>query len=147
MDNLVQELFLAIEEEDFEEIERLIEVEKVDIDSIGYIEEDEITCSVLLCTVYWGNLYIVKYILDRGADMEQVSTVGETALLLAARKSSAEIIRELLLKGADVTKTDRNGKNFLKVSLGCRYYDDDIADMILSIARFDKDCDVKPAKK
>ncbi|KAH9107607.1 hypothetical protein LEN26_007508 [Aphanomyces euteiches] len=50
-----------------------------------------------------------------GILVDAVNSKGETALLLAARKSHAVIVKELILAGADVDKCEKSGRSIREV--------------------------------
>ncbi len=58
-----------------------------------------------------GHLEIVKYLLERGSDVEAQDTFGQTPLHLAAKWNQYEIVKFLLEKGADLNTGSRDGVN------------------------------------
>lgn len=56
-----------------------------------------------------GNLAELRQALDAGADINEVNSVGDTALLWAAWAGNAEVVRLLVERGADRTIRNRNG--------------------------------------
>lgn len=57
----------------------------------------------------YGDLEIVKLLLDRGAKVNQPSSVGDSPLWLATRNDSVEIAELLLAKGADKNYKNASG--------------------------------------
>jgi uncharacterized protein len=53
---------------------------------------------------------VVTYLLDAGAHIEDRDARGRTALMIAAEGGHAEIVAQLLARGADPAITDRAGK-------------------------------------
>lgn len=58
--------------------------------------------ALLIATTYSGNLEVVKLLLDHGADVKSKDTYDETVLTSAAKRSDADMVRELILAGADL---------------------------------------------
>lgn len=55
------------------------------------------------------NLELVRFLVEKGADVNAVNAEGWTALMAAARKGSLDIVRFLLDKGAALDAKDRFG--------------------------------------
>jgi hypothetical protein len=66
-----------------------------------------------------GNEKVITYLLDNGANINLLSNppagdqVGTTALMLAAKFGSIDLIAKLIRRGADMYATDSNGRNVL----------------------------------
>lgn len=60
-----------------------------------------------------GQVAKVKPLLDAGADVNQVNSGGHTALISAAVRGHAEVLRLLLARGADPAKRDGEGYSAL----------------------------------
>lgn len=56
-----------------------------------------------------GNLDVVRYLLDEGADVEGRNSSGTTALAEAAYYGHVGVVKELLLRGADINSVGRGG--------------------------------------
>ncbi|EJT77398.1 hypothetical protein GGTG_07310 [Gaeumannomyces tritici R3-111a-1] len=56
---------------------------------------------------------VARMLLDHGADVSGRNHDGQTPLLMACLRGSAELARLLLDRGADVTETDAQGRNVL----------------------------------
>jgi len=146
----VQKLFDAIDESDLEEVKRLIEVEKIDIDSVIKLRYFDGSCFFIhqhtpLSYAAEYDLDIIIYLLNKGSDINKGN-----ALVVAANKGHVNIVKELLVRGADPLQKLEEGGTFLD-NLFYKAYSGDIdsgmAEMILSIATFDKGCELKPVKK
>lgn len=56
-----------------------------------------------------GKLKAVRYLLDEGAEVNAREAGGSTALIEAAYSGQAEVIKELLLRGADINLMSEQG--------------------------------------
>jgi ankyrin repeat protein len=56
-----------------------------------------------------GNLEVVRYLLDEGADINAREKLGHTALAEAAYFGHLDVIKELLLRGADINTVTDDG--------------------------------------
>jgi ankyrin repeat protein len=57
----------------------------------------------------YGNMRVVKLLLEKGADLDSEDKHGQTPLLLASRKGNVEVVKLLLEKGANVESKDDSG--------------------------------------
>jgi serine/threonine-protein phosphatase 6 regulatory ankyrin repeat subunit B len=66
----------------------------------------------LMAAAEWGHVGVVKMLLQHmgGQGLNQADNTGMTALLWASEKAREEIVRALLLAGADPTITDNKGR-------------------------------------
>ncbi len=71
-----------------------------------------------------GNIDGVKFLVEKGADINIKDEYGATALLYAADKGHADIVKYLISKGADVHLRTKNGKTAL--SLAIKYKNDEV---------------------
>ena len=62
---------------------------------------------------------LVKFLLDKGADLNHGGADGWTPLMYAINGKKLENMRLLLDRGADVEKADESGKTFLVFLLLC----------------------------
>src|SRR5262249_31316714 len=67
-----------------------------------YIHDD----TFLMVAATFGSLPLVRFLVDRGADIEGTIDLGTTALLRAASRGHLEVVRFLLEHGADVNRGD-----------------------------------------
>jgi len=149
MDDLEKTLFDAIRDGNLKEVKRLIEDEKIDVNS-SYSIEGEYEGSALHCSVYCDQLDILKYLLDHGADMEQKDNEHDTVLLDAIAQTKVEMSKELLLRGADITKiNDETGYNIIDLiyHIQAESGETGMEPMILDMFKFLRGADVKPAKR
>ena len=68
--------------------------------------------SPLILACYRSNIPVVKFLIEKGADINKVSDMG-TALMAATVKKNLEIVQLLLDKKADPNITDPNGTTAL----------------------------------
>jgi len=61
-----------------------------------------------------GDEIILRFFLDRGADLNLTSKDGQTALILAVGRNDSTLTKLLLEKGANVEITDKLGLSALK---------------------------------
>ena len=87
-------LMSAILEEDYDIVDVLLDA---GADVNRRADEGGRTCLMLLATGYYGDMALVKRLLDKGADVLATTTDGETALN-AARGPLIPILREATLK-------------------------------------------------
>ncbi len=81
-----------------------------------------------------ANVEIMRFLLDRGADVSARDANEETPLMRASRRGNAEQVELLLTKGADVNARDKDGSTVLDHAVGNGNYA--VAKMLL-----DKGCD------
>jgi len=141
---LRKDLFTAIKEDNRPEVRRLIEDEKVDIESEIDIDEgnyNEERYSPLRYCIIYGELDLVKYLLDQGANING-------GLILAVTQDLVEITRELLIRGADISEQDGHGYTFLEIIFDRHRFNHNrnMVNMILDTAVFEQTI-IKPAKK
>lgn len=70
---------------------------------------DKNGCSLLALAVPNGNIDVVRYLVELGADVDSHDAKGRTPLMEAALWSHIEIVSLLLKKGANKTLRDSNG--------------------------------------
>jgi ankyrin repeat protein len=78
--------------------------------------------TALMSAAYYGNLDILKLLIERGANVHAVNKEGETALHYGARglRPSIKIVGTLLGSGAQVNAQDHNGRTALMNGLDSR---------------------------
>ena len=72
----------------------------------------------------WGQLEVVKYLIDNGADMEAKNNFGATALLYAASNEHLEVCQYLIEQGADLDAKDEDGETVHDYAKKCGRGDD-----------------------
>ena len=91
-------LYQAIRHSDVEEVERLLLSKDVSVN-----EPDLFNETALFWAIHNDSTAIVRLLLTAGAEVNWVNGAGDTPLHLAAMNdSNAEIVRLLLLKGANL---------------------------------------------
>ena len=71
--------------------------------------------------VYFGNLEIVRILLDTGFDVNHVGPYGQTFLHLAAELGETKIISELVARGARIDAPDESGATPLAFAAGTNH--------------------------
>lgn len=66
--------------------------------------------------MFWGHLEIVKYLRERGANIEARDDFGNTALIQASFKGRFEVVKYLIEKGANIDKKNTNGETALTLA-------------------------------
>jgi len=58
----------------------------------------------------------VKLLLDKGADVNKKTDIGETALMTASYGGNVEVVKLLLAKGADINVKNSKGETALMIA-------------------------------
>jgi hypothetical protein len=82
---------------------RLLHMAGVNVDSRGNC------CTPLFLAAGEGRLDAVRYLLDQGADVKARDERGRTALTEAAFYGNGAVVKELILRGADVNAISNDG--------------------------------------
>jgi ankyrin repeat protein len=72
------------------------------------IEPDELLAEAVRNGV--ADRDVVELMLEQGADINQLTSEGETPLILAVKKGERLLVKRLILYGADVNKPGNNGE-------------------------------------
>lgn len=99
-------LFEAIKEKDKNEVIKILSSGNVDINPPG--ESYKVNKPLAYASAY-GNLEIVKVLVEVGADINGQVAYGDVALIKAAEHGNREIIEYLIRAGADVNKPNAFG--------------------------------------
>jgi ankyrin repeat protein len=77
--------------------------------------------TALIWAAQKGHMEVVKFLLERGADVHAKAVNGATALIIAAQNDRTGIVKLLLEKGADVNAKANDGGTALTVAAqyGC----------------------------
>ena len=65
----------------------------------------------LWCAAAIGHFYIVKMLVESGANVNSANSMGQTCLMIACRKGHFAIVKYLLEKGADLNRKTDEGKD------------------------------------
>ena len=75
----------------------------------------------LITAIWSNNIELVKYLVDRGANVDLQDYEGDTPLIMAVWSDHwAELVPYLIDKGADKNKTDRHGSTPLIIAVEIR---------------------------
>jgi uncharacterized protein len=113
MGDAKSKLYDAVERENLTDIQKVLAVKPELLDESF---DSKSTMNALLRSVWRGNLEIVRWLLDHGADINKRGRLvsysvndGNSALIWAAVRARKLILEELLYRGADITVTDSVG--------------------------------------
>lgn len=95
--------------------------ELLNLDGIDALHEDELGDTALHRAAVFGHAYIVKLLLQHGAEINAAKLQGFTALHHACSQAHVEVVDCLLQAGADVSLSTHNRGSS---SLHCALYDD-----------------------
>ncbi len=72
----------------------------------------------IFCAMYEHRLWILRYLLQNGADVDAQDTRGNTVLLWVIKDGKAELAEELIRKGFNVNATNNDGSTALMLAVG-----------------------------
>lgn len=72
---------------------------------------------IFLRTIDKGNVELIKYCIQHGADVDAQNEYGESSLHLAASENQIAIVQYLLKNGANIHAVDNNGNTPLKIAV------------------------------
>ncbi len=84
------------------------------LDINGFYNKDGLT--LLMAAIYFGQNEIVKFLIDKGADVNAKANNGGTSLILASLKGHEDVVKILLAKGADVNAKTNEGLTALSAA-------------------------------
>ena len=102
------ELYSAISQNNADLVRRLLSQKQ---DANAMFTEEKFTA--LTAAAGYGELVIVKLLLDHGADIERKSAHGTTALMNASAFGHLDVVQELLKRGAQINASDYEGSTAL----------------------------------
>jgi len=74
------------------------------------LQEPDTGNTALIYASFFGNIGLIKLLLDNGAKVDTINHDGATALMVASRRDNRDIVRLLLEKGATRDIVDKYGK-------------------------------------
>ena len=101
-------------------VEQAKEVLKTNPKALNSVNDDGYSPLILAC--YRGNNEVVKFLIDKGCDVNQSSSMG-TPLMAAVVKGNMEAAKLLLLKNANPNNTDNNGTTALIYATSVKNYE------------------------
>lgn len=102
---------IGYERKDFNIIKCLVEKGRADV---NLKDHGGRTALINACSSYGNNLDQVKYLVEKGADMNAKNIDGQTSLMKASRFGHLNIVKYLVEKGADVNAKDTAGQTVLR---------------------------------
>lgn len=88
-----------------------LEIVKFSVKNLLDVDTQVSKLTTLHCAAGEGCLEVVKFLIDKGINVNIINGYGSTALHNAAYRGDLEIIRFLLKKGANPTIRNKDGKN------------------------------------
>jgi len=104
--DLNDRLLAAIREKDSGKVTDILKTERVDLEPASTIHQVN---KPLAYAAAYGNLEIVKLIVEQGADLDGAVAYGDVPLIKADEHENQDIINYLIEKGADVNKPNLFG--------------------------------------
>jgi uncharacterized protein len=95
----------------------------------GEEKERNLTPLMLASHDEGSDLYSVEYLISKGADINAIDEIGETALMKAVENKELEIVEFLLQKGAEINILNGDGENAL--ILATRYVNEKMVKYLL----------------
>jgi ankyrin repeat protein len=120
------EIHKAAKDDDLATIQKLLEKNPKLLNSVNALNQ-----TPLLIASYMKNNKVVKFLLDKGADLEIKDRYGSTALHMAVVGDNKEGVEMLVQKGANINATARNGKIPLQLAFEGEYLE--IIDIFLKM--------------
>ena len=78
--------------------------------------KDEMGCTPLIHAAMIGDINVMKFLIDAGADVNRNDCKGNTALLISSQQDRSDIVKLLINSGADVNIPDKTGKTALMMA-------------------------------
>ncbi len=119
---LLKILYLAAEEGNLSVVERVLNLEKLNVSQVNQPIKDGF--SVLNAAAENGHLEVVKFLIEHGADVNQPVEDGSTALLLAAEEGHTAVVEYLLTcQGIKLNLENEDGETALSVATASGHTD------------------------
>ncbi len=103
MDINIEEFFESVKAGDLARVQEWIEKKKISIDTLNYRKEN-----ALLVAAMWGHESIVRYLLNKGANIKAKGNLGNTFLRNAAWGGNLNIVKLALEKGVNINEENNN---------------------------------------
>lgn len=94
----------------------LINKEGVNINQVDFYH-----VTPLIAAAEFGNVEVVKHLIDKGAVLNMTDLNGETALIKASWQGNAEIIQLLATAGADLNIKNKQGRDALNIAVSKKH--------------------------
>ncbi len=127
-------LFTAIKDNNFTKVKNLITEENI---NDMYLQNTPLMYAIKHHVT--GKLSIIRYLIKQGADINQKSKYGFTALMFAVIYGQEDIVEFLIKKGALIEDTDNSKRTALQMAFERKYLN--IVHYLLK-----KGADIKPVK-
>ncbi|KAM3720496.1 Ankyrin repeat and SAM domain-containing protein [Dirofilaria immitis] len=108
----IEQFLIACESWNLDEVHQAVESGFL----VDTFDDDHVTGLQMAAAT--GNIGIVQYLLDRGADIEKSNQVGMTALHHAAKNGHVNIVRILVQRGANYQKLTYLGASAMTLAAG-----------------------------
>lgn len=101
-------------------------------------------CALQRCAVSKGTLGLLKYLLECGVDVNHQDHMGMTALMVATSVNAVEIVRELLLNGANKMLLNCDNQTAIDMNKSCAMNNDDfLTTFAIPVTRFTEHIRIK----
>jgi len=110
-----QDLLGAALDKTVSEVQKILDA-GIDVDACDATARE----TALMVASGGGNMEVVRYLIERGADINAKSCEGSTAIMPAVHRNRADIVGLLISKGAKVNYAIETGYKFTPLQLACQ---------------------------